>query len=340
MNLFIVESPFQFLSAIEANNHFSNEDNILIIRYSNGINNNKQLSRLKEFIDWGKIFEIKNEGSAVYSSLKLLFLIVKIKKQYPEIDKILIGEYRSWIMREYFNLLDPIKCFTLDDGSITIELAKSYIDTGKEYSIYKRWKALARDAIRTVFRVCMFKSLKKRIDINLFTCFDVDDYIDKKKLTKHSFEYIKRKNSDKLVLKNIVYFFGGNISELGIITQEEEIDRLIKINDYYNRQDIKLIYLPHRKESYEKIKIIEKSIKAKILHLQYPAEIEFILMSEIPQYIGSFMSSALFTVSKIMEFKEVTAFQIEYEIINPPYLPDIVSVYESYRKSMKLINLN
>ena len=34
MNLFIVESPFQFLSSIKANNYFKNEENILIIEFS------------------------------------------------------------------------------------------------------------------------------------------------------------------------------------------------------------------------------------------------------------------------------------------------------------------
>ena len=40
MNLFIVESPFQFLSAIKVNNYSKNEKNILIIKFSDRKNNN------------------------------------------------------------------------------------------------------------------------------------------------------------------------------------------------------------------------------------------------------------------------------------------------------------
>lgn len=344
MNLFIVESPFQLLSAIEANNYFKNEENILIIKYSSyrtHKQNNAQMSLLKSYIDWNKVYEIESSISTKQSNLKLLFFIKKIKKDYTSINKILIGEYRSWVEREYFNVLNPKQCFILDDGNMTIELQKSFIPTAKYYYFGSSFLKKSIDKLQhKIFTFLLFGLNRTRKDINIFTCFNLEAHSRDQVIIKHSFEYLKGKNKQKEILKNTVYFFGGNLSELELISQEEEINILKKVFKYFINRNIKMVYLPHRRESSQKLEYIRDILRIPLRHSTYPAEIEFVVMEELPQYLASFMSTALHTVSSIVEFEEVIAFQIPYTIINKIYLEDIVTTYEEYRKTMKVIDLN
>lgn len=344
MNLFVVESPFQLISAIEANNYFKNEENILIIKYSSyrtHKQNNEQMSLLKTYITWNRIYEIKPSFSTKQSNLKLLYFIKKIKKRYTSINKIFIGEYRSWIEREYLNILNPKQCFILDDGNMTIELQKSFIPTAEYYYFGSSLMKKFIDKLQhKIFTFLLFGLNKIRKDINIFTCFDLESYSDEQIIIKHSFEYLKEKSEEKEILENTVYFFGGNLSELGLISKQEEMNILKKVFYYFDNKNIKIIYLPHRRESSEKLDNIKNDLGIKLRYSKYPAEIEFILMDKIPQYLASFTSTALHTVSKIVNFEEVIAFQIPYQAIKKIYLEDIVTTYEEYKKTMKVIDLN
>lgn len=344
MNLFIVESPFQLLSAIEANKYFENEENVLIIKYSPekfAKNSNEQLILLKNYTNWENIYEIGNSSSYFILNLKLLLFIKNIQRDFSKIDKIFIGEYRSWYMRQYFNILNPRKCFSLDDGNITIELAKSYISTGKEYKFPKTFKSIIKNIINNFLLLLLFYRVpKNRININLFTCFDVSQFLQKDRFIEHSFEYLKEKNKMKDCLQDTVYFFGANLSELDLISEQEEMKILKKISYYFNDKNIKLIYLPHRRELPKKLEFIKNNLGIELRYSKYPAEIEFILMNEKPQYLASIVSTALHTVSKIVSFDEIIAFKLPLDKINKMYLEDIVTTYEEYKKTMKVINLN
>jgi len=344
MNLFVVESPLQLLSAIEANNYFKHQENILIIKYSSyrtHKQNNDQMSLLKNYINWNKVYEIGSSFSTKQSNLKLLYFIKKIKKTYTSINKIFIGEYRSWVEREYFNVLNPKQCFILDDGNITIELQNSFIPYAKYYYFGSNYLKIFIDRLQhKIFTFLLFGLNKTRKDINIFTCFNVEAYSQDQVIIKHSFEYLKVENKQKEILQNTVYFFGGNLSELGLISQEQELNLFKKILKYFSNKNIKMVYLPHRRESSQKLNYIRDILDIPLRYSTYPAEIEFAMMKELPQYLASFMSTALHTVSNIVDFEEVIAFQIPYTIINKVYLDDIVLTYEEYKKTMKVINLN
>lgn len=344
VNLFLVESPFQLLSAIEANNYFKNEKNILIIKYfNNKVNskNNHQMKLLKDFISWEFIIEINCNVLNIESDIKLLFYIRKFVKTY-DIDKIFIGEYRSWYMRQYFNVLKANRCFVLDDGNITLELAKSYLSTGKDYNFSNTWKRQLKRFFNYViiFFINNCTIPKKRVDIDLFTCFNVVQYSDKQLLINHSFEFLKKKNKVKSSLQNVVYFIGGRLSEANAMTEEDEFFELKKVKKYFDERKIKIVYIPHRRESINKLNLFKKELNIEIKHFEYPAEIEFIQMEELPCYLASYMSTALYTVSKMIDFNEVISFQLTLNKINKIYLEDIITTYEEYKKTMKVIDLN
>lgn len=332
------------MSAIEANNYFKNEKNVVIVKYSKNkiaSKNNHQMRLLKDFIFWEDIIEIDCSLFNIESDIKLLFYIKTIIKTY-KIDKIFIGEYRSWYMRQCFNISNADRCFVLDDGNITLELAKSYLSTGRDYNFSGTWKSYLKKLFNNVviFFINKFKMPKKRVDIDLFTCFNVLRYSDKQLLINHSFEFIKKKNKVKSSLENVVYFIGGRLSEANAMTEEDEFSELKKVKKYFDERKIKIIYIPHRRESIHKLELFNKKLNIEIKYFEYPAEIEFIQMKELPCYLASYMSTALYTVSKMIDFNEVISFQLSLNKINKIYLEDIITTYEEYKKTMKVIDLN
>lgn len=344
MNIFVVESPFQLLSAIEAKYYFKKELSLLIIKYApEHLNkkNNDQLNTLRNYIEWDRVIEVKDCGSYLMANLKLLKTIKEIEPQKNTIKKIFIGEYRSWYMRQYFNILNPEQCFIIDDGSNTIAMQKDFIPTGKYYEI-KDFKTPLRKTINNLFvYLLFFKIPKARRDINLFTSFNLTPYSDSQTVIKHNFEYLKAKMSNKKILNNCVYFFGSIMTEDNFMEEYVEFNELKKIANYFMLNGIsEIVYVVHRRESKEKIDKIKKELNFKIKYNKYPAELEFILMEEIPCYLASFYSTALYTVSSMIDFKEIIAFELSYEKINPVYRESTRQTYENYKKTMKVINLN
>lgn len=345
VNLFIVESPFQFLSAIEANHYFKNEENILIIKYSSyrtHQKNNEQLTLLRDFSAWKEVIEIEASYSTRLSNLKLLFFLNKVKSKYANLDKIFIGEYRSWVQREYCNVLNPNECFVLDDGNMALELQKTYIPFGRYFyfGATEQQQHFERFQHKILSKLLLRQKGSERKDFNLFTCFNLMPYSPKQTVIKHSFEYLKREAQQKDVLKNTVYFFGSNLSELDLMSKEEEKKLLKSILEYFKNRNINMVYLPHRRESSHKLDYIQNTLGIQLRYSKYPAEIEFVMMDKLPQYLASILSTALHTVSKIATFDEVIAFKMSYDKINEVYLEDIATTYEEYHKTMKVIDLN
>jgi len=340
--LFIVETPFQLLSAMEAKYYFNNYESILLIKYSpqrTHAQNNQQMKNILYLTSWDNIEIVECAVSTRISNYKLLFFMNTLQKKYGKFSKVFIGEYRSWVQKKYLEILNPEEQYLLDDGNMTIELQKNYIPNNKKYVESKSLISTVDNLFQNTV-LCFFDTEKKKKELNLFTCFNLESYSSKQTIIKHSFAFSKQLIKDKILLKNTVYFFGSNISELGCISEEYEFELLKKIINRYKSMNIEVIYLPHRRESQKKLKKITKILGVELRISTYPAEIEFIMMDYIPEYIASMISTTLISVPKIVDFKNVTSFQLDYNKIEPYYLIDIRNSYDYYKKKLEIVDLN
>ncbi|RLA83865.1 MAG: hypothetical protein DRG78_03115 [Epsilonproteobacteria bacterium] len=337
MNLFIVESPFQLLSAIEANNYFK-ETSILIVKYNMEEKNNTQLSSIiNKFSNFGKVIEIKATKTNYDANLKLFFLLVKLKKENIFYNKIFIGEYRSYHMRKFFDILNPDECFVLDDGNIIFSVIKYIINKKDEY-YFDGIKGKIKKSIYSmqVFYLGLAK-YKIRRDISIFTCFNINSELNTK-IIKHNFNHIKSIGSAHSS-KDIVYFYGANLEELGI-NKEVEIKYLMYVVKYYNNIDYKIMYVSHRKETKEKLLYIENRLAIPIIKNIYPAEIQLILDDVVPRHISSFVSSVLITLPILYNFDSVISFSFKIDNIIEKYKEELSVVKEEYKKTIKVVEID
>jgi hypothetical protein len=342
--LCIAESPFQLLSAIEARDYFKDEYAILILKYSGRAHkkNDLQLQTTKEFNNFDEVFEIRPFSGVLESNLRLLFILKMFQIKKIEFTKIFISEYRSWYHRKFWDVLAPKENYVLDDGSNTVELQKSYFPTGKYYELSKGLKKKLKQIYFKLISIFLYnnRDASSHKDINLFTCFDLEPYSRSQKVIKNNFSFIKKNASKKHVDESKVYFLGGNLSDLNLLSRDKELSLLESVINYYKGINKELVYIPHRREAAEKLELIRNRFNVDVMTFTYPAEIQFLLMETHPHGIASFVSMALFTVSKMFDFGSVEAFYLPMDDIPEVYRQDFISAYNEYKKTIKVVDIN
>jgi hypothetical protein len=337
-NLFIVESPFQFLSAIEANNYFKNVG-VFIVKYNGELNNKLQIKKMIELFKVENIIEIETKFSNFDANIQLLWLLKKLIKNKKKFINIFIGEYRSFHMRKFFDYFPDANSYCLDDGNITIEI-NNYIKLKKDQYYFEGLKGNLKKIIYSIEILIMnlYSEPIKR-DINLFTCFDVDLNHSKNSI-KHYFEYIKLFNNknNKNNKNNIVYFYGSNLELMGI-KLSDEIKLLKKIKQFYSDKNIEIIYLPHRRESKNKINYIENILKLRTKCSTFPAEIEMVINLSKPKHISSLFSSVLMTLPLLNTFESTICFSFPLVHVKQKYYEELLSLKNEYQKYIKIIEL-
>jgi hypothetical protein len=327
MNLFIVESPFQLISAIEANFYFKDKS-IFIIKYNKNKKNIQQIKQLIKFFKLKNFIEIEPIFSNFEADIRLLILLKKLKNY--SFNKIFIGEYRSFHMRKFFDFFANADKYCLDDGNVSFEIAK-LIQNRQDQYYYNSFKGKLKKIIYSVQSAIFNLNLPIRRDIKLFTCFDIPCKIE---YIKHNFEFLKKNYLKDINYKNIVYFYGSNLSELNVPINKE-INFLKYILNYYKHKNLEIFYIPHRNENKEKIKLIKK-IGFQIKTNTYPAEIQILIDKIAPLHIASFTSSVLLTLPILYNFKSVTSFKIDLNLITSKYKNEIKTVYTHYSNKVNI----
>lgn len=336
MNLFIVESPFQLISAIEASKYFNNEKSLFVIKYNKKQSNISQLEKIKNLFNLDNVIEINPLLSNFDSNIQLLLLLKKFDKEKKNFNRIFIGEYRSFHMRKFFDYFSKAESYCLDDGNITYQIFQLIKEKKDEYYFSNGFKGLLKKTIyKLQSRLFGLNKLEIKREIKLFTCFDISK---ENKHIVHNFSNIKKEykvsNSE-----NIVYFYGAYLEIVGI-SKEKQIIFLEEAIEFFKKMNLDMVYLPHRLESEEKLNLIKNKLNLEIVKNEFPAEIQLLVNGFVPEYIASFGSSILVTLPKIFpEIKNVYAFFPNSSLIPDIYLSDWEEMKLNYKNSMKVIDL-
>lgn len=333
-NLFIVESPFQLLGAIEAQNYFQGMDSVLILKLTPEKRNNKQMKELLRFANWGKVFVAHSFFFVTTAELFIIPIILYYRMTNRTFSRIFVGEPRSKFMNIVIANVQNDESYFLDDGNLTFWINDML---NKQFSV-KNILAKSGDA---KLKGLLYRFFGLRTDFNFvphwFTCFDIESKTEQK-IVQHNFEYIKSK-LDLNSKTEDVYFIGGNFSELGIINHDDELNLLSTIfNTYYSNKPIS--YCAHRRESKQKLSKIEAiSERIKIRSFNYPLELALILQGIKIDNFSSFQSTALLTLNKIFSPENIVMFRIPDELVSGQFKAEISSTYFSYAKYINKIDL-
>src|SRR5690606_6060660 len=127
-------------------------------------------------------------------------------------------------------------------------------------------------------------------NIGFFTIFD--KYVNHRNTIANE---MKSMHGDIKKIDDNIYWIGSPIVEDGIVSDEYYFSSL-KCYCKTIGLNCKIIYIPHRRESVDKINRIKNEIGITINYIDCPIELFFLNEDSYPKIVISFFSTALFTL--------------------------------------------
>jgi len=297
-SIFLIEAPFQLLSAYEAISAYNIIEYKIYIRLSSRKSNDFQLKRLVAMLFGNteniEYFHIKSRSRSLLDLFKifcigLYFFLYSKKYKY-----VFVGNFDSKVLKLIVKVVNIQKIILLDDGIKNILLQSSFTDSCN-YNMFTMLSSLEPYNSQVII-------------YNYFNNF-------KKKIYNIKIENI-----------NDLLFIGADLSESGIMEEGDYIkyiDKISKINSG------KLIYIPHRSEYKCKLDKISKLTNVKVEKLDYPVEFYIYYKKIRPYKILSFYSAALISLKYLYENIEIVALKFDYRNVENSKDIDLVYLYLS-----------
>lgn len=334
MNCYLIASPFQLISALEASNSsfFNNCENMYIIFYGPNRKNNHLLKEMISIYNvQGKIVSIiyKNQFQFLISKLRLLKKIINIK-----FSNLFIGHFDEFSNRVFLCNLSYNKLFNLDDGAFSLvlnnRLDKPLLEINLNES--KTFAGFVKLFLLSLYGL----KWRKKIYLNWFTMFDFSPN-NTQEIVNHKFEYLKSKHP---IVPNdysneTCYFIGSNLLNVGIFKDDISYLKFLEqvLSSITSRE---IIYIPHRLEDVSKIISILNKYNIKIEYPENVIELFFLIKGIYPTQIISFYSTALYSISKIYPDTEIFYIEIPADLLSDKYFLSVSAVQQKYKEKFKL----
>jgi len=277
---FVVESPMQLITAIEAKHYFNPPKSILFVRYNMEERNDAQVDKIMQYADFDSFYSIKIKACKQIAYLKILYVYVLILYFRPE--SIFIGDYKANFMKMIYRFFGKKKCIFLDDGA-----QSSYIyDMDKEANMFSYFKFKHDETSNRIYIHNSFKYFRKLLT-----------------------------NENRCILGNVVYFIGAPLVEKNMISLQQFNYYFSCVVRYFQNRGVAIHYLPHRHEHLAKMR---KFPEVKIIVLEEPIELYLLHAHEMPSSIASFYSAALYTIQMLFSgyIKNIVSFYLPPSVMD------------------------
>ena len=327
-NLYIVSTPLQLLSAIEAQEYYQTKNNTLVIlffMFSEG-RNIQQMFDLLKYFPYSKLITYQNRKTGIYRSfIKYLNEIKKFQYNFV-FFAFPTKQYRTMIANIKYNHL-----IFLDDGVHTFVVHEALYGDNIDSNL--RFSPKPMGSIRNKIKKLVYLVNGKFLDtdishMKIFTMFNIKPYGNEKIIT-HNFAYLKKVLQTDLHNDDRVFILGQPLEQAIGLPGIVYIQYLKKIFKYYKGR--KIIYIPHRSESIgTALQTMLLKYDIEILLINRPIELYFMENHIDPIDVGTFLSSALFTLNILFDNLNPKAFEIDLTQLNALHQKNIKLVYNNY----------
>ena len=325
MNIFIVETPMELVSAIEARHYFPQEESILFIH---SFYPKKVFMSLIDRDKWhGKIIFYRDKAvnwsdprQTIMEKFRLRMTLEKIICEAGEANYLFINYFRAH-MRHVINHLKHQNLILIEGGTDALStnalryIPKTEITEEKKISWFRFIK-------RYLWKKYIELDTEEVPSVTFFSAYDLDVRRGDR-LIKNDYRHIKQWVGN-LRKGNEIYFLGQPLSEDGYMECERFYAYLGEINKYIGKENI--IFLPHPRQSERVVNELVKRYGFRIRRFNLPIEIELLLGKECPKMLIGFWSSALQNCYTLFgEELEIEAFYIEPRdlLIKHQYVQDV-----------------
>ena len=172
-------------------------------------------------------------------------------------------------------------------------------------------------------------SIKYTPIIDTLTSYDFLTPRKNQKLFFHDFSFLKSLSKNTKKKTNEVYFIGTYLIEVNIISKKTLIYLLDYIKTHYEKRNLNVIYISHRRESKASLDIVPFEIKS----FPYPIELLIFKENKIPELFASFFSSSIFNLKKI-GVNKIESFIIP-ELYLKKWKSSVIVTYNDLREYLK-----
>ncbi|GLS89032.1 hypothetical protein GCM10007916_00990 [Psychromonas marina] len=303
-NVYIVASPTQLMSAIEAKaTNIGN--NFLIINYGqhNRLENKQQMQKLVGSSSWDKVYRIHLLSNKYINHLLILYYALKFKFKFKNRKtKAYIGEYRSFLFCLLARVISIEKETLLDDGAVILMLQKKYFSKGVGLRTYYK-----NNNSYTTFLIYSYLFSFNFDDSapDLFSSFNLNKWL--------SIGQINERIADvpyDVKTLDCFCFFGAKYSEAGIFSLEVELE-LLKFSFAFirNKYGKPISYMAHRDDSDVKLEAI-RALGVEVKRLASPCEVYFKVHQYAPKFIGGFYTTSIITLPSLFRIDGVLSFDL------------------------------
>ena len=309
MNLYIIESPFQLLCAIEARSYFKleNEKSFLLVKLTKNKKSNVQLKKIANKFSFNKVIFLPQIIALTFSDMFMLFIFFYWKLFNKKFNYLFLGEIKNMVVRSAVNNLNHKNYFFLDDGISTFAIQNELMNN-VDINKLSNDNIIIGKLIFFISKLLLLK-VKQDIRINWFSCFSLDK-LSNQIIIKHQFNFLKSIKSSLICNKNIFHFIGSPISEDGKLSLQDELFHIKKVANYCFHKGFSVEYCVHRRESEIKLNLISSINNIQLRLPTYPLEIDFLLKGISIFEIGSFFSTTLISLPLIYDIKYCMMFEI------------------------------
>lgn len=332
--LYIVASPLQMLYAIEARHEFSITGSQLLILDTGIENDQKQIAELVSQLAWDKTYKMSwpVKSRKLLKILKQIMMAFYLNMSQTKYDYLFLGDFALFMA----SLVRRHKLYIISDGNKIIWQKDMY---GELYQLNN----LTRFHCINQLVVKLLPSYFGRsIPLNYFTPFEFDE--DGDNYCVNSFSWLKKGiELDRFedAPADVVYFLGAYLSE-GVWTKYVNENYFFlcveRIFLYYKSQNKRIVYIPHRLESEEKLgRMTALFPEISVQYIERGVELEFVTKKLYPLHVASFSSTALYTIGKIFSKCSCDAFALDNdEFLPKQFIPHFDSIYKYYEKHMNV----
>jgi hypothetical protein len=331
-SLTLVFSPFQMLNAIEARHSLQEPEDECHLIYCRGVSdlNAEQTRSMIRPEDWSSVHYIPDRES-VFTLRRRSFALERIWKSIQPMDRLYLGHFGFSLGRHLANTFQPNETVVLDDGTAS---HRTY------HNRFAETQAAGGRSVHPMKRMSVIKWLKRcllHVDsapprhVTFFSIYDHPTHSCDRKIA-NDYQHLRTKVRGTLDQKT-VYFLGGCLVELGIVSDETYERGLLAARERYI--DSSVCYVPHRREATERLVRIAELTGWRVLQLPVPVELHLIEATRLPGILASFYSTALdscHTLFSALGLKIEAHVIPESEILDVDQAEFIRTVYSYYRK--------
>lgn len=318
-NVFVVDTPYQLLNAVEAVHSLQLKNNHLFVVWPKNWSRDRLTPLIKKS-DWTAVnfpailidsgHWVRNMfGSCVdrwycrYLHFRRMRTLAKLVRSVRHADKVFLGHYwekEKSYMRHIANAIEYNTLYILDDGTDTLDINGKRNQIGRPHIEKSDLKPSVWARMREYLRAKYWDyNVADAPNITFFTLYNIE-VRNGDRLIRNEYSYLRSlAPAQQTCEPDTVLFIGQCMVDDGYLKAEVYLDFLSKIREHF--RDRRFLYVPHPRESGACAARAQERLQCHCWPTSSVIEYDLVVRGFKPKIVAGFLSSALISLASLLD---------------------------------------